>query len=449
MRKSSPIVFERQEQMMTEAGLFIHPITYDDYGIQHEDEEVMVITTEPEESLDVNNNLSAVEQENPVLEEVTIGVSPEPDVAEILRRAQEFVVDTGDDEEELDAEMQRKIEEMIESVMSSAKEEVDWIRNSSENVVNDDLKEIEINHEIQKPLNQAQVQDFEEAPLPPPRKKLIAEEPDEVDIVLEEEDEPSIKIDTREATEESQAISEERPSSPFPSRLHLTSLEIDNLSVTQLLTAGRITTSEFECKLSSSLPSNSGTTIEIPQGLIEEIVERVRSAERAQQQQQQKIENMEEPPSRPPLPAQYQYDDQQTSPVPPSFFQLRNYSEDEQPHLPAPHRRRKHHQKQKKESTSEDDYQRPRSRTGGNDRSVLGLGSQFLRACGNSMIESGNQIMEILRAASKDEQSRDLHIALIILIIIVAGLFLMGMSDKAIHHHHWDFFNYPDPGEKR
>lgn len=463
MRKSSPIVFERQEQMMTEAGLFIHPITYDDYGIQHDEDEEEVVPIQPEENLDVNNNLS--EQEHPVLEENTDGGSPEPDIAEILRRAQEFVVDTGDEEEELDAEMQRKIEEMIESVMSSAKEEVDWIKNSSENVVEEEIEatqeevepEVEIIQEVQEPLIKEQTFKEEEAaaPLPPPRKKQTAEEPEEEEeVLLEEEEEPSIKIDTREATEESHAISEERPSSPFPTRLHLASLEIDNLSVTQLQ-AGRITaseidshsivTNEFECKLSSSLPSNTGTTIEIPPGLIEEIIERVRSAERAEQQQ--KIETAEEAPSRPPLPAQY---DQQTSPVPPSFYQLRNYSEDEQqPHLPAPHRRRKHHQKQKKESTSEDDYQRPRSRAGtsnGNDQSVLGLGGQFLRACGNSIAEGGNQMMEILRAASKDEQSRDLHIALIILIIIVAGLFLMGLSDKAVHHHHWDFFN---PGENR
>jgi hypothetical protein len=477
-KKSSPIVFEKQQQVMTEAGLFIHPITYDDYGIPHDnEEEEEPIPIEPptveNESFDVNNNLH---------DEQPAATSPEPDIAEILKRAQEFV-EEGDDDEELDAEMQRKIEEMIESVMNSAKEEADWIKQSNENVVEepnelnaseDERLDENIEEEIQKEAS-TQVEsevlkifDADDAPIPPPRRKSTSEEIEESQPI--EEEEPSIRIDTRDELflEESQAVSEERPSSPFPSRLHLTSLEIDNLSVNQLQ-AGRIsaseidshsvTTNEFECKLSSIMP-NSSSTIELPPGLIEEIVERVRSAERAEQQQlqqQQVIQQQqpqpqiepEEAPTRPPLPSEYQ----PTTQIPPSFYQLRDFSEEEQPHHPAPHRRRKHHPKQRKESTSEEDYQkdqRTRSRTGtsssGNDQSVLGLGGQFLRACGNSLMDSGTSLMDVLRAASKDEQSRDLHIAIIILIIIVAGLFLMGIGEKSIHHHHWDFFN---PGENR
>lgn len=486
-KKSSPIIFEKQQQVMTEAGLFIHPITYDDFGIPNSNEDEEPTPIEPsnvvDESFDVNNNLHDEQLAEPR------ATSPEPDIAEILKRAQEYVGE-GDDDEEIDAEMQRKIEEMIESVMNSAKEEVDWIKQSNENIVEDtnelniseDEKfvedydndqpiekfEDEIQPEIQPQVESEapQISEIEDAPIPPPRRKSASIEIEESQPI--EEDESSIRIDPRDELqlEESQAVSEERPSSPFPSRLHLSSLEIDSLSVTQLQ-AGRIsaseidshsvTTNEFECKLSSIMP-NTTTTIELPPGLIEEIIERVRSAERAEQQQaqqttqqqQQTQPETEEPPIRPPLPSQYQ---PPTTQVPPSFYQLRDYSEEEQPHLPAPHRRRKHHPKQRKESTSEEDYQkdqRTRSRTGaaasGSDQSVLGLGGQFLRACGNSLMDSGNHLMEVLRAASKDEQSRDLHIAIIILIIIVAGLFLMGMGDKSIHHHHWDFFN---PGENR
>lgn len=461
---------------MTEAGLFIHPITYDDFGIPSNNDEEQeqlpielsntVTETIDVESIDVNNNLHDSELTSELL-----STSPEPNIAEILKRAQEYVgEDDGDEDEELDAEMQRKIEEMIESVMSSAREEADWIKSSNENV--EDLKELtsgidEIEKKIQ-PMEQteletSQILKEEEEPisLSPLRSKSMSEELQPI-----EDDEPSIRIDTRDELqlEESQNVSEERPSSPFPSRLHLSSLEIDNLSVNQLQ-AGRITaseidshsvtTNEFECKLSSIMP-NSTRSIEIPPGLIEEIVERVRNAERAEQQHQQQqnqnapIESSEEAPTRPPLPSQYQLNTQ----IPPSFFQLRDFSEEEQPHHPAPHRRRKHQQKQKKESTSEEDYQkdqRTRSRTGaaasGSDQSILGLGGQFLRACGNSLMDTGSHLMEVLRASSKDEQSRDLHIAIIILIIIVAGLFLLGgMGEKSIHHHHWDFFN---PGENR
>jgi hypothetical protein len=530
-KKSSPIVFERQEQILTEAGLFIHPITYDDFGIppadQDENENAETQTEQQQEEVpiiesntDVNNNLDNLEINE-------IAQSPEPDVNEIIEKAKSFYTQD-DDEEELDAEMQRKIEEMIESVMNSAREEAEWLKSSRENVQNEfDEEKIEENFEdlaqnvIESEIEKVEVNEInEEIPTAPPRRKsnveeaiLAREEPEEEKVVeiaeLEKEIEKIVEQpEKQESIEEiieiqepivepteikkepiqndelSSPISEERPTSPFPSRLHLSSLEIDNLSV-NALQAGRIVaseidsntivTNEFECK-SPQTPTNITTTIEIPPGLIEEIVERVRNAERAEMQAlqaeraktpaaseepitHQNIQTQnEEAPVRPPLPANY--DNQQaTTQIPPSFYQLRDPSEDENIPPPSPtqqhhmHRRRKHHQK-RRDSTSDSDFQnkdqqhRPRSRAGtSNDQSVLSLGSQFIRACGNSLIDSGSQLMEILRASSKDENSRDLHVAIMILIIIVAALFLLGMGQKPVHHHHWDFFNPPEnPG---
>lgn len=574
-KKSSPIVFEKQEQIMTEAGLFIHPITYDDFGIQPavELEEQQVAQHEStEEVLDVNNNLESGQNE-PVSENLA-SISPEPDIDEIIKQAQLTYGKDDEVDEELDAEMQRKIEEMIESVMSTAREQAEWMKGSQEEKIENEMSEelfskSEYNfEETEVPKTEGELELTEEIPIAPPRRKsnidesilrreLSNEEQGALEIssdspehILEPNSELTVpqgptkepSFDRIEYEVETQtsfdipplqaqdskdqpaddnmelSLAEDRPSSPFPSRLHLSSLEIDSLSVSQLQ-AGRITaseidshsivTNEFESK-STNLPGQT-VQIELPPGLIEEIVERVRTAERAEIQaliaeqqkiveeqqkiveeqrhaleeqrmhvdepkavtpaesaiEEQKISIQQEtaqteakiidkevepdtvkestPPERPPLPEDYH-----ASTVPQSFYQLRDPSGDDNKnaHHPTHHQRRKKHVSKKKDSTSDDDYQkeRPRSRTGTiNDQSVATLGGQFLRACGNSLIDSGSQLMEILRASSKDENNRDLHVALIILIVIVAGLFLMGTSNgKSVHHHHWDFFNPPE-----
>ncbi|XP_070490067.1 titin isoform X2 [Chironomus tepperi] len=405
-KKSSPIVFDRQEQMLTEAGLFIHPITYDDFGIppiegeQQPVEDHQPAVEQREELLDVNNNLQA--ELNARLEESLTSASPEPDYDEIIKQAQlKYGDDEGDDE--LDAEMQRKIEEMIESVMNTAREEAEWIKESRENVTEEKISNIP-DEVIEEPITKVEkvaeeskpqpvTEIFDEAPpLPPPRRKSnidesilrrefnidedfltkepplppvptipteeksetieepietieepieaieepiktieepieVIEEPivveqsiqteeiltngepatEEADIdKVDDENDIGISVDieqseTQEEIKEepvnesrlviSQTVSEDRPSSPFPSRIHLASLEIDNLSVTSLQ-AGRITaseidsnsivTNEFEAK-STTLPGQT-VQIELPPGLIDEIVERVRNADRAEMQ---------------------------------------------------------------------------------------------------------------------------------------------------------------------
>lgn len=450
---------------------------------------------------------------------VPTNVELDPTVVDDI--AANAVEDAPDD---FDAEMQRKIEEMIDSVMNCAKEELDWQQDKNDEDHIESREEPTVESSFRYEISQPN-----EAPLPPPRRKSNVEEnsnkaPDTattesmpmiVESQIEEiiataerivasqqeaarEDDATPQV--RFAPEASIAVSsvhlpeqdvqelkvaidtitkddnqqDDSISSQFPSHLHLSSLEIDRLSV-HSLQAGRIVaseidsntivTNEFECKTSNNnLPST--ISMEFPPGFIEEIVERVRCAERAETQvstltesnQQSKetstpesqvspSQGPEQPPARPPLPTQFGHSDF-SSAVPPTFFELRDFSEEETAHQQMQHRRRKH-QTKRKESTSEEDFQRDhrnRNRSGtSNDQSVLNLGGQFARACGNAIRESGGHLMEILRASSKDENKRDLHVALIILIIIVAGLVLMGMgSDKSVHHHHWDFFNPPD-----
>ncbi|XP_021699592.1 uncharacterized protein LOC5576979 isoform X9 [Aedes aegypti] len=162
-------------------------------------------------------------------------------------------------------------------------------------------------------------------------------------------------------------------------------------------------------------------------------------------------------PVRPPLPritpqipinAQFPYQEYLPYSLPPQpFYPTRNLSDDEGAYPQTPHRRRRHH-RSRRESTSEEELQRePRKQRHGTrspEPSIPALGSQLIRACGTSIRETGDELMTILRASSKDENKRDLHIALIILIVIVAGLMALGMSgEQSVHHHHWDYFNPP------
>lgn len=548
---------------MTEAGLFIHPITYDDYGIPNDDEEeepqldehLNEPVVEPlVENADLNNNLEAeriqrviapsIETQTSDLDISAALSNDELNDDEVIRKALEEDVS-----DEFDADMQRRIEEMIDSVISAAKEDADWLREtqvSSENlqvsteniqVSNENLRasvenledsvgniqvstenlqvstenfksstenieetpikkfnylpvescvKVEITQSEDVPKSEDEIEAdielaeevsmAEPAPMPPPRRRSTTTVEDsskqETVETLPSIDESQIEEQPRNLPQQTEVqrqdtFEEETFSSQLPTRLHLSSLEIDNLSVCSLQ-AGRITaseidsntivTNEFDCKINSNLPNSR--SIEFPPGFIDEIVERVRSASRAeqraelehqtpqsesvQQSNESQQQSKDEPPVRPPLPTQFH--SEYSSVPPPSFYQLRDYSEDEALHQ-APHRRRRH-QTKRKDSTSEEDYQRDHRSKGGragtSDQSILGLGGQFARACGSALKESGDQMMAVLRASSKDENKRDLHIALIILIVICAGLILMGMGDKSVHHHHWDFFNPPD-----
>lgn len=494
-KKSSPIIFNNQPSTVTEAGLFIHPITYDDYGRQPSDEEDQHLSEPVVDNLDHNNNLDANTQDIDEQQQL-----PE-DEPIIEQNIDHFVEDETDEElleqsiksedNELDSEMQRKIEEMIDSVLCSAQEEVEFLQSSNENIIDSDQKnenydsenreeevEIKTEDETEPQIKEEQILLQDEAPKPPPRRKSHVEDSEKTkespkieeeieEMQMQPEEDQEIELEPEDLEKEDDMKSESQLISN--NRLHLSNLEIDNLSVCSLQ-AGRITASEidsntittndFECRISSNL--SNVQSIELPPGLIDVIVERVRCAERESQQrlQTEQAKNeivpeinatieVESPPERPPLPQQFS--EFQAPIATTSFSQLRNNLEDEAAQPQSSHRRRRHIKR--KDSTSEEEYQKEqksRARvTSAPEPTVLASGGQFLRACGNAISESGSTLMEILRASSKDENKRDLHIALIILIVIVAGLILLSMGEKSVHHHHWDFFNPPEnPGRK-
>lgn len=488
-KKSSPIIFNNEQETVTEASLFVHPISFDNYRrepSEHEDDQQQIENTN--ENLDYNNNLERNDEDNiehqgvqfednlehqgfqfedNVISDIQIEINSDEDDAEMIEIDTEVI--------DIDSEMFDEVDKMVESIMNTAQERVEEIRISLQEIEDEDAMEEQL------PILEEKLAEIllalEETPIPPPRRRSTYEDTTEatpqtpqIEIPAEIPEEP-VEPEQVSIVEAPLSISE-IGSNLQSNRLHLSNLEIDNLSVCSLQ-AGRITVSELDSnkiktnELECNAEKYTSHSIEFPPGFIEEIVERVRSVEREtsnqntqpsnNQQTQENVEKKEsstvEQPPRPPLPQQFIFspDYPGFSVIPPSFYQLRNYSDEDATSPP----RRRRHQQRRKDSTSEEEYQKEQksksSHTSSHNRSpepstssVASLGGQLARACGNALKGSGSELMAILRASSKDENKRDLHIALIILIVIVAGLILVGMGEKSVHHHHWDYFNPPD-----
>lgn len=323
----------------------------------------------------------------------------------------------------------------------------------------------------------------EELPMPPPRRRSSGSEATAAAAVSTEQAalmEPIIE-------QRIEAIADPPLELLRGGRLHITDLEVENLSV-NALQAGRILVSDLQAISlnSKELECKSGNLvvrgIELPAGFIEELVDRVRTSERVAIERQQPDERQpavvtetnitssvhhdeqttqQLPPERPPPPQSlYPSDYAPYSIPPPSFYQLRNYAEDVEPssqpspQTPTATRRRRHHRR-RDDSTSEEDYQREHRRsarhsTHSPEPSISHLTGQLVRACSSAVGRTGNSLLNMIRAArAKDENGNraDANLGLIILIVIVAVLMMLGMSNgngRAVHHHHWDYFNPPE-----
>ncbi|XP_023933840.2 uncharacterized protein LOC112042885 isoform X2 [Bicyclus anynana] len=78
--------------------------------------------------------------------------------------------------------------------------------------------------------------------------------------------------------------------------------------------------------------------------------------------------------------------------------------------------------------------------------SITEAGAQFLRVCQNSISRTFRNIFNIFMSyISGTEDKRDVQMAMVIFLVLIAGLIMFGLSDsRTIHHHHWEFFNPPD-----
>ncbi|XP_053624870.1 uncharacterized protein LOC128683354 isoform X2 [Plodia interpunctella] len=163
-------------------------------------------------------------------------------------------------------------------------------------------------------------------------------------------------------------------------------------------------------------------------------------------------------PQRPPppdlTPLLYSYLQDITMP-PSSYFSPRAFREfhESQHQTPPPPTRRTKRKPAAQYSGSSSDEDRPRPsprrmpppiRT--HEPTITEAGAQFLRVCQNSISRTIRHIFNsFMSYISGNEDKKDVQMALVIFLVLIAGLIMFGLSDsRAIHHHHWEFFNPPD-----
>lgn len=175
------------------------------------------------------------------------------------------------------------------------------------------------------------------------------------------------------------------------------------------------------------------------------------------------VEDTTVPPQRPPppdlTPLLYSYL-QDLSLPPPSLYVNRGLSErpftefhESQHQTPPPPTRRikrkpaAHHS----ESSSDEDRTHPSPRrmpppVRSHEPTIVEAGAQFLRVCHNSVSRTIRHIFNSLMSyISGAEDKKDVQMALVIFLVLIAGLIMFGLSDsRTVHHHHWEFFNPPD-----
>uniref|UniRef100_A0A8R2HRS7 Titin n=1 Tax=Bombyx mori TaxID=7091 RepID=A0A8R2HRS7_BOMMO len=103
------------------------------------------------------------------------------------------------------------------------------------------------------------------------------------------------------------------------------------------------------------------------------------------------------------------------------------------------------------ESSSDDGRLRPSPRrmpppVRTHETSIAEAGVNFLRVCQSSISRTLRNVFNSFMAyINRTEDKRDAQMALVIFLVLIAGLIMFGLSDsKTIHHHHWEFFNPPD-----
>ncbi|KAL4717687.1 hypothetical protein ACJJTC_000836 [Scirpophaga incertulas] len=166
------------------------------------------------------------------------------------------------------------------------------------------------------------------------------------------------------------------------------------------------------------------------------------------------------PPQRPPppdlTPLLYSYIQDLNIPPPtfysPKSFRDRPFTEyHDSQHPPPPSRRVKRKPTAPQSESSSDESKTcpsprrmPPIRT--HEQTILEAGTQFLRVCQSSISRTlRNMFQAFMSYISGTEDKKDVQMALVIFLVLIAGLIMFGLSDsRTVHHHHWEFFNPPD-----
>ncbi|KRT81568.1 hypothetical protein AMK59_5872 [Oryctes borbonicus] len=152
------------------------------------------------------------------------------------------------------------------------------------------------------------------------------------------------------------------------------------------------------------------------------------------------------PPPRPPDPEERLY---LRSQPPPSFYVLRSPALDNfiDEDIPMPPRRKRPPRPPSQSSSEEALPATPRSRRHRTpEPSIPQLTEQLTKACVTASEKALKRLvkhvtMNVLRNA---DGQQDLHVIVFILLILIAGLILLGNGGSpVVHHYHWEYFNPP------
>ena len=78
--------------------------------------------------------------------------------------------------------------------------------------------------------------------------------------------------------------------------------------------------------------------------------------------------------------------------------------------------------------------------------SVSELTGQLVQACGTAANGALKRLITHIteNVLENMDGKQDLHVMMVILLVLVAGLILLGFGEhKVVHHHHWEYFNPP------
>lgn len=163
----------------------------------------------------------------------------------------------------------------------------------------------------------------------------------------------------------------------------------------------------------------------------------------------------EEPPPRPPQPFSDHFDiGYLPSQPPPSFYNLRSpvfidvlENNDDIPRAP---RRRRQKQLISNSSSEEEQQLQPQSSSRRRQRtpeaSIPQLTGQLTRACGTAIDRAIKRLIAHLtnNVLDNSDGRQDLHVMVVVLLILIAGLILLGFGGtRSVHYHHWEYFNPP------
>jgi hypothetical protein len=164
------------------------------------------------------------------------------------------------------------------------------------------------------------------------------------------------------------------------------------------------------------------------------------------EQRMEEPEIDDEPPPRPPEP-QVDYIPSQ---APPSFYALRaqQYIDSFEGDIPMAPRRRRHHKPRISRSSSEESPAPlpSRRRYRSPEPTIPQLTGQLLQACGSAANNSIKRLITYItnNILRNTDGQQDLNVMIVILLVLIAGLILLGFGDgKTVHYHHWEFFNPP------